>query len=48
MSPETIQVLTLIINAVLIPAVAALARFLWRLDRRLYRIELKLCTDEKE
>jgi len=34
-----LQIIVLIINA---PLVAACCMFLWRLDRRVFRIELKL------
>ena len=36
---EILQVVVFFINA---PLVAAVAYFLWRLDRRVFRIELKL------
>jgi hypothetical protein len=31
-----------VVNAMLVPAVFGVGRFVWRLDRRLYAIEVKL------
>jgi hypothetical protein len=43
--PQLLAVLSFalqVVNVTLIPAVYAVGRFVWRLDRRLYAIEVKL------
>ncbi len=52
MSPEHVAIAVLVLQAVqvvqLVPALLWLGRFLWRLDHRLYRVELKLGIASKE
>jgi hypothetical protein len=41
-SSDAVQLALLIVNGLLVPGVYLLARALWKLDRRIYRVELKL------
>lgn len=42
------QLIVLVLQAVMLPAVYRLARFLWRLERRVYTIELELGIAERK
>lgn len=49
-SPETLAVWGFalqVFTAALVPAVIAMARFLWKIDRRTYRIEIELGLDTR-
>lgn len=48
MSTEQIALAALVLNAGVIPFSAFVARLLWRMDRRIYRLELKLGIIDKE
>lgn len=48
MTAEQIALAALVLNTLVVPCTLALARLLWRLERRIFRVELKLGIDSQE
>lgn len=42
MSPDVVQIALLGVNTLLVPAVLSVGRYLWRVERRLLKIEMKM------
>jgi hypothetical protein len=43
---EGLQLGILVCNSILVPCAIASVRLMWRMERRIYRVELKLKLDE--